>query len=67
MKTLELDRMENIEGGYSVEGAICGAGFAGYTTLISWGLGAVAVSGGTILAVGLGIGLLGAAVCAFAD
>jgi len=67
MKALEVHQMEKIEGGQINWGsAICSAGFSGYAGLIGYGLGAVAVSGGTILLVGVGIGLIGAVVCSAA-
>lgn len=67
MKSLELHQMEEISGGWSLEGFICGAGFAGYGALITYGLGAALVTEGTSIAVGFGIGLVGAAVCSLAD
>jgi len=57
--------MESIVGGdFNVGGAICSAGFAGYGTLITWGLAAASVaSAGTIAQIGLGLGLIGTGVC----
>lgn len=67
MKALEINQMEQIEGGdFNWGGAICGAGFAGYAGLITWGLSAALVTGGVTAVVGVGIGLVGAVVCSAA-
>lgn len=41
-------------------GAICDAGFAGYCTLITWGLAAASVASARTIAL---VGLVGASVC----
>ncbi len=63
MKKLELNQMENVEGG-SVAAFICGAGFAGYAGIIDAGFFFAGVAtGGLGILFDLGVGLVGAAVC----
>lgn len=63
MKTLEINQMESIEGGWSLAGLICGGGFLGYGTIVTYALALGAVSAGTTALVGLAIGAVGLAVC----
>lgn len=66
MKTLELNQMEVIEGGSWLTRTICGGGFLGYGSIVTYALALGGVTAGTTAIVGLAIGAVGLAVCSFA-
>ncbi len=63
MKELSFEKMEEVNGGWSTVSFICGSGFAGYGAITTYALALGGVTLGATALVGLGIGLIGAAVC----
>ena len=67
MKKMEIEQMESIEGGTaSVGSIICGGGFLGYGSIVTYAFALGGVSAGATTLIGLGIGVVGLAVCSLA-
>jgi len=68
MKELSFEKLEEIQGGsWSTASFLCGVGFGGFWGIIETGFWAAGVAtGGIGIALGLGVMLIGAAVCSLA-